>query len=405
MRSTFTVTIFIALSATVWCAQTQSTPPTTVKTPPPARPAIPVRPAPAPARPAVSPRANPTPAPARTPPAPARPSPVRPAITPRANPAPAPSRPAPAPVYAGRPAPTPRTNPAVATPSHAPTVLTAPATVRMPSGSVVEPHKIFSRTVRNTSYHPNVILPHVFSTPPTAIPVSVQMERIGPAPRAGLIFIPGYYFWNEGPQEGFVWIDPVWAVPPVVGAVWIDPNWTYDGHDQWALQEGYWQEPAMPETQDDGPCAGHYIHPGCPSADTQTPTILDTMDQAQQNAPAPPPPPVVSQEQTLKSVPIANGQIVMQGLNFMSYRFHIGPESEVHIVGDFSTTNPSGVQATINDGKQKGRKGTLTFWSAPASTYNTLDVRLNPGDYFLDFFNPSLDPISVNVNVSLSIRP
>lgn len=309
----------------------------------------------------------------------------------------------------------------------------------MPSGAMVRPHAIFTRTVQSHAYRPNLVLPHVFSTPPSSVPVSVQMERLGPAPRPGLVFIPGYYFWNEGPTEGFVWIDPVWAVPPVPGAVWIDPKWAYQDNDQWALQEGYWQEPGNMESQDvqqlqtpdDGPCFGHYRHPGCPDVQdgaVSTDPVPQQQQPQQQQLPEyftpeelhRPAPPITNRElvsnspddlramvappqPVLKSVPIANTQLVIQPFTNTWYRLTIGNESEVRVVGEFSTNSSYGVQANINDGKQKGRK-TLYYWSAPPSMSGSLDVRLSPGTYFLTFNNPGDQQILVNVNVSLSIR-
>jgi hypothetical protein len=246
--------------------------------------------------------------------------------------------------------------------------------------------------------------------------MSIESQRIilGPAPRAGLVFVPGYYLWTD---NRFLWIDPVWVPPPMIGAIWVEPNWVYE-NDEWIMQNGYWRNPdplAAPEIADDYTAANPPPEPPAKIGYFDSTGVWRDKTPVNPSPPPPPPNPEPVQQyvppvqepppqETWRSIPIANGQLVLQPFSRVWYRLHVGNEPEVHVVSDFNTNNPAGVNVQINDGKQKGRK-TLVYWRTPtAQTAGNIDKCLNPGNYFIVFDNPSDEQMYLNVNVSVSVK-
>ena len=118
-------------------------------------------------------------------------------------------------------------------------------------------------------YRPAVIVRVRERPPDITLSITDQIHIIGPSPRPGLVFIPGYYYWNAGT---YVWIDPIWTPPPLVGAVWIQPNWMFDWpNGEWTMQEGYWENPPdNPPLPNDA--VDHILdQQGYPAVPTQTP--------------------------------------------------------------------------------------------------------------------------------------
>jgi hypothetical protein len=68
--------------------------------------------------------------------------------------------------------------------------------------------------------------------PPHAI-----VERRGPAPGAGYVWIPGYHNW-DGTRH--VWVAGRWDQPPHPHARWEAHHWV-KRHGGWVLVEGHWR--------------------------------------------------------------------------------------------------------------------------------------------------------------------
>jgi hypothetical protein len=61
---------------------------------------------------------------------------------------------------------------------------------------------------------------------------------------------------------------------------------------------------------------------------------------------------------SLPIVPIANGQVVIEGFGTVWYPLNV-PSPGWRMVEDFGTASPAGVVVYVDNGKQKGRKTTL----------------------------------------------
>ena len=68
--------------------------------------------------------------------------------------------------------------------------------------------------------------------PPHAI-----VERRGPAPGRGYVWIPGYQRWDG---RGYVWTPGRWERPPRRHARWIPSRWVRRGN-RWVFREGRWR--------------------------------------------------------------------------------------------------------------------------------------------------------------------
>ncbi|MGH7729083.1 MAG: YXWGXW repeat-containing protein [Vulcanimicrobiaceae bacterium] len=66
-------------------------------------------------------------------------------------------------------------------------------------------------------------------------PVPVY-EPIPPPPAAYLVWVPGWYRWDEGRYE---WHPGYYARPPFPGAFWVPGRWQH-GHG-WHYAYGYWR--------------------------------------------------------------------------------------------------------------------------------------------------------------------
>jgi len=68
--------------------------------------------------------------------------------------------------------------------------------------------------------------------PPHAI-----VERRGPPPGAGYVWIDGYHRWDG---NAYVWVPGRWELPPAGHHHWVAHRWVHrDGG--WALVEGHWR--------------------------------------------------------------------------------------------------------------------------------------------------------------------
>ena len=63
------------------------------------------------------------------------------------------------------------------------------------------------------------------------------VERPGPAPHAGYVWIGGYHRWNG---TSYVWTPGRWAEPPRAHAVWVPGRWQHRGGG-YVWVEGRWR--------------------------------------------------------------------------------------------------------------------------------------------------------------------
>ena len=67
---------------------------------------------------------------------------------------------------------------------------------------------------------------------PPVLPVYEQP----PCPEPGLIWIPGYWAYDE---DGYYWVPGTWVPAPFEGALWTPPYWGWDG-GLYVFHPGYW---------------------------------------------------------------------------------------------------------------------------------------------------------------------
>jgi opacity protein-like surface antigen len=68
-------------------------------------------------------------------------------------------------------------------------------------------------------------------------PPAPVVERRGPAPGAGFVWIGGYHRWDGG---RYVWVPGRWDRPPHPGAHWVEHRWEHR-HDGYVFHEGHWR--------------------------------------------------------------------------------------------------------------------------------------------------------------------
>lgn len=66
-----------------------------------------------------------------------------------------------------------------------------------------------------------------------------QVEVVGVAPRAGFVWIGGYWNWVGGRH---VWVGGRWGAPPRAGYRWVPHEWVSVGGG-WRLRRGHWARP------------------------------------------------------------------------------------------------------------------------------------------------------------------
>lgn len=75
-------------------------------------------------------------------------------------------------------------------------------------------------------------------TPPlvAVAPPAIPVYRVPAPPEEGVIWIPGYWHWNEW---GYYWVPGTWVWPPAYGMLWTPGYWAWaEGNFLW--HEGYW---------------------------------------------------------------------------------------------------------------------------------------------------------------------
>lgn len=68
-------------------------------------------------------------------------------------------------------------------------------------------------------------------------PPAPIIERPGPPPERGFVWIAGYHRW-DGAQ--YVWVPGHYERPPHPGAHWVAHRWVHR-HGEWVLVEGHWR--------------------------------------------------------------------------------------------------------------------------------------------------------------------
>jgi hypothetical protein len=68
-------------------------------------------------------------------------------------------------------------------------------------------------------------------------PPAPVIERPGPPPRAGYVWVGGYHRWDGG---RYVWTPGRWAMPPRPHAVWVPGRWDHRGGG-YVWVEGRWR--------------------------------------------------------------------------------------------------------------------------------------------------------------------
>ena len=68
-------------------------------------------------------------------------------------------------------------------------------------------------------------------------PPAPVVERRGPPPERGYVWISGYHRWDG---SRYVWEPGRWDRPPHPGAHWVAHRWVHR-HGGWVMVEGRWR--------------------------------------------------------------------------------------------------------------------------------------------------------------------
>ena len=68
-------------------------------------------------------------------------------------------------------------------------------------------------------------------------PPAPVVERPGPPPERGFVWIAGYHRWDGG---RYAWVPGRWDRPPHPGAHWEPHRWEHR-HGGWVMAEGHWR--------------------------------------------------------------------------------------------------------------------------------------------------------------------
>jgi hypothetical protein len=69
-------------------------------------------------------------------------------------------------------------------------------------------------------------------------PPPPRMEYYGAPPRAGFVWMPGY--WDYRPS-GYFWVGGSWVRPPRRRAIWVPGYWEPAGRRGYCWRQGYWR--------------------------------------------------------------------------------------------------------------------------------------------------------------------
>ncbi|HLH37002.1 MAG TPA: hypothetical protein VKX41_20180 [Alloacidobacterium sp.] len=68
-------------------------------------------------------------------------------------------------------------------------------------------------------------------------PPPVVVERPGPPPRPGYVWVGGYHRWDG---YRYVWVPGHYVLPPRPRAVWVPGHWV-ERRGGWVFVEGHWR--------------------------------------------------------------------------------------------------------------------------------------------------------------------
>lgn len=68
-------------------------------------------------------------------------------------------------------------------------------------------------------------------------PPAPIVERRGPPPEHGFVWIDGYQRWDG---HRYVWVPGRWERPPHPHTGWVADHWVHH-HEGWVLVEGHWR--------------------------------------------------------------------------------------------------------------------------------------------------------------------
>jgi hypothetical protein len=63
------------------------------------------------------------------------------------------------------------------------------------------------------------------------------VERRGPPPGRGYVWVDGYQRWDGG---RYAWVPGRWDRPPRPGGRWVPHHWVHR-HGEWVFVEGHWR--------------------------------------------------------------------------------------------------------------------------------------------------------------------
>jgi hypothetical protein len=69
-------------------------------------------------------------------------------------------------------------------------------------------------------------------------PPQPQREIVVEAPRAGVVWVPGYYVYDRS-VERYMWLPGRWQAPPAPHQVWVAPRYVRNGNS-YDYYEGRW---------------------------------------------------------------------------------------------------------------------------------------------------------------------
>ncbi len=71
----------------------------------------------------------------------------------------------------------------------------------------------------------------------TVAPPVLPVYEQPPCPEEGLMWVPGYWAWEQ--DSGYYWVPGEWVPAPYVGAMWTPPWWAWD-NGRYLFHQGYW---------------------------------------------------------------------------------------------------------------------------------------------------------------------
>src|SRR6516162_9571612 len=71
----------------------------------------------------------------------------------------------------------------------------------------------------------------------TVAPPELPVYEQPVCPEDGLMWVPGYWAWEQ--DSGYYWVPGEWVPAPYVGAMWTPPWWAWE-NGRYLFHQGYW---------------------------------------------------------------------------------------------------------------------------------------------------------------------